>query len=177
VWALEELRYDNLMQLVGWVKQRWDHTSSRNRPDVIFVDSIGLGAGVADRLLELGLPVVSVNVSESAALADRFVRLRPELWFAVREWFEAKDVLLPGDLKLVRQLVNELCAIEQKYSSNGKTDVESKDSMKARGVPSPNVADSLCLTFANGCATMAGRKVKFSWGKVDTRKYRASGII
>jgi phage terminase large subunit len=177
IFDLKELRYDNLMQVVGWVKLRWDGTPARYRPDEIFVDTIGLGAGVADRLAELGLPVVGVNVSESASMADRFVRLRPELWFAVREWFEGKDVLIPGDLELTKKLVDELCSIEQKYTSNGKLDVESKEQMRLRGVASPNVADALCVTFANGGATMAGRKVNFSWGKVDTKKYRASGVI
>lgn len=177
IYELKELRYDNLMQLVGWVKNRWDTTTPRLRPTEIFVDSIGLGAGVADRLLELGLPVVSVNVSESASMSDRYVRLRPELWFAVREWFEARDVVIPSTLEHYAKLVDELCAIEQKFTSNGKTDVESKENMKSRGVASPNLADSLCLTFANGGATMAGRKVNFSWGKVDTKKYRVSGIV
>ena len=177
LFALEELRYDNLMQVVGWVKLRWDSTPARFRPTEIFVDTIGLGAGVADRLLELDLPVVSVNVSESAAMADRFMRLRAELWYAVREWFEGMDVLIPTDIKLAKKLIDELASVEQKIISNGKLDVESKDTMKSRGVKSPNLADALCLTFANGGATMAGRKQNFSWGKVDTRKYRASGII
>jgi hypothetical protein len=177
IFALDELRYDNLMQVVGWVKLRWDSTPSRERPTEIFVDTIGLGAGVADRLTELGLPVVGVNVSEAAAMADRFVRMRPELWFAVRDWLEGRDVLFPSKIPLVKKLVDELCSIEQKYTSNGKLDVESKDLMRSRGVKSPNIADALALTFANGAATMAGRKANFSWGKVDTLKYRASGII
>ena len=35
------------------------------RPREILVDSIGLGSGVVDRALELGLPVRGINVSES----------------------------------------------------------------------------------------------------------------
>jgi phage terminase large subunit len=177
IFAAEELRYDNLMQVVGWIKLRWDSTPSSIRPNEIFVDTIGLGAGVADRLTELGLPVVGVNVSESAAMADRFMRMRPELWYAVREWLEGKNVLFPGSIKLIKKLVDELASVEQKIHSNGKLDVESKETMKLRGVKSPNIADALCLTFANGGATMAGRKQNFSWGKVDTLKYRASGVI
>jgi phage terminase large subunit len=177
VFAIEELRYDNLMQVVGWAKLRWDSTPARNRPSEIFVDTVGLGAGVADRLSELGLPVVGVNVSETAAMADRFMRLRPELWFAVRDWLEGRDVVISSKLALAKKLVDELCSVEQKYTSNGKLDIESKDVMRSRGVASPNVADALALTFANGGATMAGRKQNFAWGKVDTLKYRASGIV
>jgi phage terminase large subunit len=163
--------------VVGWVKTRWDKTVPSERPEEIFVDTIGLGAGVADRLAELGLPVVMVNVSEAAALSDRFVRLRPELWFAVRDWLESRAVLIPSGLALAGKLVDELCSIEQKYTSSGKMDVESKESMRARGVKSPNVADALALTFANGGATMAGRKQDFAWGKINTLSYRAPGIV
>lgn len=177
IFAIEELRYDNLMQVVGWAKLRWDSTPSRERPEMIFVDTIGLGAGVADRLAELDLPVVGVNVSESAAMADRFMRMRPELWYSVREWFEGKNVLIPKKLVHAKKLVDELSSVEQKIMSNGKLDVESKETMKTRGVKSPNLADALCLTFANGAATMAGRKQSFSWGRIDTSKYRVSGIV
>ena len=178
IYAIEELHYDDTMQVVGWVKLRWDATPSRLRPSEIFVDVIGLGAGVADRLAELGLPVVAVNVSEAASMSDRFFRMRSELWFMVREWFESKSVLLPSELMLHKKLVEELCSTEMKPPrSDGKTLVESKKETKSRGVASPNLADALCLTFANGGAVMAGRKVDFSWGRVNTKSYRAPGVF
>lgn len=177
IFAIEEKRYDNLMQLVGWVKHRWDALPSRLRPRTIYVDVIGLGAGVADRLMELDLPVVAVNVSESASMSDRFMRLRPELWYAAREWFESMSVTLPR-LPLTEKLVDELVAVEQKILSTGKVDVESKQDLKSRGVSSPNLADALCLTFAEGGAVLNGRKAdSFTWGRVNTRNYRAPNVF
>jgi hypothetical protein len=70
------------------------------RPTAIYVDSIGLGAGVADRLRELDLPCVDVNVSESPSMKDRYTRLRAELWYAVRGWLEQRSVCLPRDLPM-----------------------------------------------------------------------------
>ena len=40
------------------------------RPWAIFVDVVGLGAGVYDRCKELGLPVRAVNVGEAASSRD-----------------------------------------------------------------------------------------------------------
>ena len=43
------------------------------------VDVIGIGPGVVDRMAELGLPVMGINVSESPAIGEKFSRLRDEL--------------------------------------------------------------------------------------------------
>lgn len=163
---LEEWHDADLMRVVGRVHNKWNETPVRERPESIYVDSIGLGAGVADRLRELGLPAVDVNVAESPAMKERYTRLRAELWYSVRDWFEMRSVLLPTSLPLIRKLASELGEPEALFSSTGKADVESKSQMKARGVSSPNLADALCLTFAGGGATAAGRgSGRSSWGK------------
>ena len=171
-----ELRYDDLMRVVGYVKKRWDDTTPRLRPQSIFIDSIGLGAGVADRLLELDLPVVHVNVSEVSSMSERYMRLRPEIWYSTRAWFEKKDVKIEQFDKR-QQLIEELVSVEQVIMSNGKIDIEKKDDMKRRGVASPNMADALALTFAMGGAIQAGSYSGNSWGKVKTLEYRAPGIV
>jgi hypothetical protein len=109
--------------------------------------SIGIGAGVVDRMRELGLPVRGVNVGESPATdRDRYMRLRDELWWLARAWFEGRDVVIPPDQGLIAELVSPKYKIE----SSGKIKIESKDDMRKRGVKSPNKADALCLTFAGG---------------------------
>ena len=122
------------------------------------VDAIGLGAGVSDRLQELGLPAVAVNVSELPALALKYSNLRAELWYETRSWFEARDVVIPDDQRLIQQLT----APTYQFTSGGKLKVESKDSMKKRGMPSPDVADALVLTFASAAGRASGRG---GWGR------------
>lgn len=172
----EELRFDNLMRIVGWVKTKWDELPSSKRPENICVDSIGLGAGVYDRLDELGLPVIAVNVSEAAALSERYMRLRAELWYKAREWFESNKIFIPSQLPHLRQLIEELSSVEQKILSSGKVDIESKDQMKRRGLKSPNLADALILTFAQEGAIAAGTYSFKGWKSVDTKSYRAPGF-
>lgn len=131
------------MQTAGLIKKEYDEAITR--PVSINVDVIGIGAGVVDRLKELGLPVRGVNVAESASVSDRYSRLRDELWFRGREWLAARDCRLADDDALIAELTTA------KYSllSNGKIKVEGKDEMKKRGVTSPNRADAFLLTFAD----------------------------
>lgn len=138
------------MQTVGLIKAEWDRTPEKLRPKAINVDVIGIGAGVVDRLKELDLPVVGVNVAESESPgADpdvSFSRLRDELWWRGRRWLEAKDCKLADD----DETIAELTMPSYQILSNGKIKVEGKDEMKKRGVKSPNRADAWLLTLHEG---------------------------
>ncbi len=138
------------MQTAGRVYAEWLNTPVEDRPKVIFVDVIGIGAGVCDRLLELQLPVVGVNVAESASADDKYLRQRDELWFRARHWLEKKNCKLFED----DVLIAELCLPRFTYQSNGKIKVESKDDMKKRVPRSPDVADAFCLTFGDAAQHM-----------------------
>jgi len=153
------------METVGIVYEEWKITPSSKRPDAIYVDSIGIGAGVADRLRELlsgdDTQVVDVNVSEVPAMKGMYPRLRDELWYNVKNWLEGASCsfILSDELSRVdgEMLVEELSAPVAVYTSSGKNCVESKAQMKARGIASPNIADALCLTFAYLGSIGAGR--------------------
>jgi phage terminase large subunit len=176
ILEVENLRYDDLMRLTGWVMDKWNSAPDKKRPTSIFVDTVGLGAGVFDRLNELGLPVVGVNVSESASMSQRYMRLRAEIWYKAREWFEKNDKHIPSQLPNLTEFIEELVAVEQIILSSGKVDVESKKQMKKRGLKSPNLADAFVMTFAMEGAVGTGSFSSSGWGKVDTSAYRAPGF-
>lgn len=162
--------YADTMATTGRVKAKWDETPERYRPASIHVDSIGIGAGVADRLRELGLPALDVNVAESPAAKNLYMRMRDELWFAAKEWVDGMTGVIVTET--VKEEFAELLAVELSsplvmVTSSGKNQVESKMQMRARGIKSPNIADALCLTFAHQGGVMAGRGMgaKSSWGK------------
>jgi phage terminase large subunit len=171
VLQLAEWHFPDLMRTVGKAKSHWDDTAPSERPESIYVDSIGLGAGVADRLREMGLPVIDVNVSEAPSMRERFPRLRAEVWFQARAWFEGRNVCI-NRLPLAQQLVDELSSVEMRLLSNGKTDVETKDDMRKRGLKSPNLADALNLTFAYQGAVQSGRSFAVApWNKPIRSRY------
>lgn len=145
----------DLMQTVGILKMEYD--AAREKPDAIMVDVIGIGAGVVDRGKEIGLPVVGVNVAESASADERYARLRDELWFEGREWLERRDCKLAAD----DALVGELTTAKYSILSNGKIKVEGKDEMKKRGVASPNRADAWLLTFARVGVSKQWKPIKY----------------
>jgi phage terminase large subunit len=149
----KEWHSHDTMITVGKVKSEWDGTLPSQRPSEINVDVIGIGAGVVDRLRELGLPARGVNVSESASMQDRFRNLRSELWWKGREWFEKKDCCIGGD----EDLAKELSRPTFEYTSNGKILVEPKKmTMKRTSKPSPNKADAFLLTLASENITASG---------------------
>jgi len=131
------------MQFAGLILKEFDATEIDDQPHEILVDVIGIGAGVVDRLDELGLPVRGVNVSESPSVDGKFLRLRDELWWKAREWFDARDCALPRD----DELISELTSVTYDFTSAGKLVVESKKDMKKRGMRSPDLADAFVLTF------------------------------
>jgi hypothetical protein len=142
-------RGKDTMQVAGLVMDEYrfvEQTAKDLLPAEILVDVIGLGAGVVDRLNELGLPVRGVNVAESPAASERFMRLRDELWFRVRDWFRARECRIVRD----EALISELTAPLYSFTSSGKILVEPKDELKKRGLRSPDLADAFILTFAGG---------------------------
>ena len=136
----------DLMATAGKIKAEYDATPYDARPSEILVDIIGLGAGVYDRCRELGLPVRGVNVGEAAASRENCARLRDELWFKGREWFQDRACSMPKDDALIAELTSPTYA----FTSTGKMVVESKADMKKRGLRSPDLADAFLLTFACG---------------------------
>ena len=148
----------DIMELAGLLLSEYEVTPYSMRPEAIFVDSIGVGAGLADRLRELDVPAVAVSVSESPAIKAKFMRLRDELFWKAREWFEERSCQIPNDPTLIQ----ELTAIRYKFQSRGKMKVESKDEMKRRGQRSPDVADAFVMTFAQEGALATGSYSKWS---------------
>ena len=144
------------MQVAGLIKAEYDRTLPNERPEAICVDVIGLGAGVVDRMKELRLPVVGVNVAESPAVEDQYARLRDELWFKARDWFHGRDVKIVDD----EELIGELTLPTFQVLSTGKKKVEGKDEIKKRAA-SPDRADAFCLTFAQGGAKRNSQPLRY----------------
>lgn len=138
---------------------------------VLAYDCIGVGAGVRGTLESSGRPLrfgtMAVNVGAAPTLSvwpdgrtskERFINLRAELWWHVRMRFERayefvehgvphepEDMIsIPNDPRLIADLSMPL----HSQTDTGKIRIESKDSMRRRGVKSPDFADSIILTFA-----------------------------
>jgi hypothetical protein len=114
------------------------------RPKAVFIDS-GAGAGVIDRLRQLGHGVVEVPFGGKANKLAEFVNRRTEMWWTMKEWLE-----LGGAIPDEPDLKQELATPTYSYDPAGRKKLESKEDIKKRlqGGSSPDIADGLALTFA-----------------------------
>ena len=129
------------MQTSGWIANEYDDAGIK--PQTIVVDTIGIGAGVFDRLKELNYPVMGCNVAESPSVNGKFINKRAELWQEYRDWLEARRGKIPNDGKLIGQS----SCVKYGFASSGKLQIESKADMRKRGIHSPDRADAVILTF------------------------------
>ena len=113
----------------------------------MFIDS-GAGAGVIDRLRQLGYDVTEINFGGKPN-DIRFVNKRAEMWFDMAEWIKAGGAI-PNDTSLKL----ELATPTYKYDAANRIQLESKDDIKKRlpDAGSPDLADALGLTFAHPVA-------------------------
>ena len=157
----------DLMQTTGKVVAMYEAAREKDKPDVIVVDAIGLGAGVVDRLKENGLPVKGVNVSASPAVGDRFMKLRDELYFRMRDWFEGRYCKIPEGCD---DLMGELVMPVYDYQSNGKIKVASKQEIRKLSGRSPDLSDAFMLTFATN-----DRKVNYDYADTGSGAHGGLG--
>lgn len=116
------------------------------RPAKVMIDVGGLGAGVVDRLNELGHGdvVVAVNAGSKPFDGTKYKNKRAEMWADCKGWLEDVPIQIPDD----DALHSDLCGIKYHFDSNSRLVMESKEEMKKRGIRSSDCADALCLTFA-----------------------------
>jgi hypothetical protein len=85
------------MQLAGGVAA----AIQESRPDQVYIDEVGVGAGVVDRLREQGYQVRGINVARAARQSSLFANLRAEGYWRLRELFTAGQISLPSDNQLM----------------------------------------------------------------------------
>lgn len=134
------LQHADAMEVAGRVAQAWDKWEA----DACMIDGTGgYGAGVIDRLIQLGYSPIEVQFG-GRAYDSRFANKRTEMWWDMAEWLKQGAVL--PDLPALR---SELCAPTYDYANAaGKLELERKDKIKERLGLSPDLADALACTFA-----------------------------
>lgn len=117
------------------------------QPDVVFIDA-GAGAGVIDRLRQLGYDVIEVNFG-GKAIDVRYANKRAEMWHELAAWIKSG-----GAIPALDALKLELATPTYRFDAANRIILESKDDIKKRlpDAGSPDLADALALTFAQPVA-------------------------
>lgn len=140
----------DVMQVASLTKTEIE--AFKEAPEQIAVDSIGIGAGVADILrgngwypdrIAKGKTIkVVVDVNSSLRMSDgQNFNLRAFMAREMKEWLRSGSIPKDAELK------SDLTALQYTFKA-GELLIEAKDHAKARGIKSPDRFDSLCLTFA-----------------------------
>ena len=141
IFDLIEYKDRNTMELANTVNG--DYLSESTAPNGIFVDTIGVGAGVYDKLQELGRSCIEANVSMKADKIDLYANKRAEMYFNLRDF-----IRLGGKIPDDGDLKEELLAIRYIFSkTNGKILIQPKDEIKEILGRSPDKSDSVALHF------------------------------
>jgi hypothetical protein len=141
------------MGVAGWAKQVLD----QDKPARMFIDTGGVGAGVYDRLREMGYgeQVRSISFGSSPLEPQPLdtdgkpragpLNRRAEMWMKSKEWLEEPaGVQIPDS----DNLQADACGPSYKYDSLTRLQLEKKEDMRRRGVASPDEWDAVALTFA-----------------------------
>ena len=131
----------DLVRLQGVVADRYRHYNA----DAIFVDGGGVGAGVFRNLKELQIPVIEVN-SSWAASDSIYANKRAEMWGLMKDWLRLGGGICPQDHELEADLVGP--EYHYRAKDNAILLTPKEQMLHLLGIPSPDTADALALTFA-----------------------------
>jgi hypothetical protein len=157
------------MATAGWCKQIID----AEKPARMFIDVGGVGAGVVDRLREMGFgdTIRAVNFGSSPLEPEPSegggpLNRRAEMWMKGKEWLQDPAGV---DLPDLDSLHADITGPGYRYDSNTRVVLEKKEDMRKRGVRSPDEGDAWALTFAEPV------DVSSDWKKPI--KYSSKGIV
>jgi len=116
-------------------------------PDEIYGDEGGLGLPLCDALMDAGYDIHRVNFG-AKPFDDRYANRSAEMWHTAARVVEKREIILPDDSMLHQQMVTRRAEV----SRTGKLGLERKDSMKSRGLDSPDRADAVmgCIACGGG---------------------------
>lgn len=128
---------DNDIQVAGILANLEDE----HQADAVFVDA-GYGTGIVSAGSSMGRNWTLVWFAGESA-DPGCLNKRAEMWKLMRDWLKSGGCL-PQD----KALYADLTGPETVSRLDGKIQLESKQDMKKRKLPSPNRADALALSFA-----------------------------
>ena len=113
--------------------------------DKTFIDGVGVGGGVIDRLNQMGYKnrIVEVSGANTPNKPLIYANKRAEMWGDMKDWLQTGYIN-----KDIREQLTCIRSTTSSEKFHGKILLESKEKMRKRGVSSPDDADALSFTFA-----------------------------
>jgi hypothetical protein len=110
-----------------------------------FLDGTGIGGPMIDRIHQIGHKnFIEIQFGGVCPDPTHFANMRSYMWGKMRESLMGR-LAIDKDLRLDTDLTNQGLGMRDR---SGRILLESKESMKKRGLASPDDGDALALTFA-----------------------------
>jgi hypothetical protein len=129
---------DNDIQMASLIATIQDE----EKADAVFIDA-GYGTGIISAARTMGRDDWQLVWFGGGANDPGCLNKRAEMWKLMRDWLKSGGSII-GDTALHMELTSP----ETVPRMDGKLQLEAKKDMKSRGLPSPNRADALALSFA-----------------------------
>jgi hypothetical protein len=153
ITRFHEANHNSIAGRIATSINNWD-------PDIVFIDATGYGHGVYLILNQMGFDrVVPVYWGDRKQVVDPLTYYNPrvEIWHRLANWLESGQI--PND----QDLYEDLIAPELLYDAQLKMRLEPKEVMERRGIPSPDTADALALTFSQPVPMRMGESMDESF--------------
>ena len=115
------------------------------KPEQVFIDDIGIGRGVTDRLKELGYAVNGISVGGKPKDPEKYKNIKAENYWLAQEWVKKADTRLIHDKD---NRWHQMTWIKYKVSTDKVLQIEPKEDLKKRTSKSPDFAEAFMLTFS-----------------------------
>jgi hypothetical protein len=157
------------MEICGWIAS----IIRTDNPVRVYLDVGGLGIGVYDRLVEQGYgdtvsnvnfgsrPVEPPPLDDTGKPSGGPLNRRAEMWLNMRNALQEGRFSIPDD----DGLHADLTSVGYRYDSSGRLVLEAKADMKKRGMPSPDSADAVALTFAEPEGSPIPRSIAMNFNR------------
>lgn len=135
-------RNDNDVEVANLIARLEDE----HQADAVFVDA-GYGTGIVSAGQVMGRTWRLIWFS-GKPVDPGYLNQRAYMWGMGKQWLKAGGAIDPQDEEFYQDIVGP----ETVPRLDGKIQLESKEDMKERGLPSPNKGDAWALTFAEPVA-------------------------
>jgi len=136
---IERWAKKDLMETVG----RIIDMRATYKPVITVVDGDGVGGGVCDRLRENNIQCIEFRGGHTPLNKEAYLNRRAEGYGML------KDLVSRGLIKITYDtLLDQLGTIRFKFDSYGRRAILRKEEMKAKGITSPDEADSVMMAVS-----------------------------
>ena len=125
----------------------------RGLTNFVSADAGGIGGPMCAQLSsDFGIYTRGINNGSPARKKDEYANADAEKWFTFRRLLEKREAILPVDGELLKQLSSR----RLQYDSKARIQLEPKESMRARGLSSPDRADAVIGAATASLAGLSG---------------------